>query len=140
MKEKKFLSIIAIMIIVLMFSLTGCIEQATKDPHNSIETTTDESVDLETSTGNQTLSKDGVNFSELTLIPDRAVTVKIDNTNRAAKAGYVTVACLDKDGLQLEKKYINFEINALTNDIIQENRIPDGTVSVKFLHTLVIDK
>ena len=133
MKVKNFFSAITILVVVFALALTGCTSQST-------ETKTEESVGSETSTGNQTISRDGVNFSELTLIPDRAITLKIDNTNRIAKEGRVSVACLDKDGLQLEKKDILFEINALTNDIIQANRIPDGTVSVKFLGTTVIDK
>lgn len=86
-------------------------------------------------------SDDGVNFSELTLIPDRGIiTVKIENTTRVAKRGLVEIACLDEDGLQLKKSTINFDINALTDDIIQSNKIPSGTVSVKFLRTLVVDK
>ena len=93
-----------------------------------------------TTTGNQTMSEDGVDFSELTLTPNEVITVKIDNTTQVAKRGYVKIACLDKDGLQLKQSVITFEINALTNDIIQSDRVPSGTVSVKFLGTIVVDK
>lgn len=140
MKVRNFFSMIIMLIVVLALVLTGCTKQPTEKSQTLTETITEESVGSETSSGNQTLSKDGVTFSELTLIPDRAITVKVDNTSRIAKEGYVSVACLDNDGLQLERKDILFEINALTNDIIQETRIPDGTVSVKFLRTTVVDK
>ena len=115
-------------------------EKAKEKAKIAAEEKANEPVTPTTSTGNQTMSDDGVNFSELTLIPDKAITVKIDNTTRAAKRGVVYIACLDKDGLQLGSPNINFEINALTNDIIQTDRIPSGTVSVKFLSTTVIDK
>ena len=115
-------------------------EKAKEEAKIAAEEKANEPVTPTTSTGNQTMSDDGVNFSELTLIPDKAITVKIDNTTRAAKRGVVYIACLDKDGLQLGSPNINFEINALTNDIIQTDRIPSGTVSVKFLSTTVIDK
>ena len=87
------------------------------------------------------MSEKGVNFSELTLIPDRGIiTVKIENTTRVAKKGFIGIACLDEDGLQLKKSTIHFDINALTDDIIQSDKIPSGTVSVKFLSTVVLDK
>ncbi len=116
-------------------------EDKTKESVAPAEDKTKESVAPAKSTGNQTMSEDGVNFSELTLIPDREIiTVKIENTTRVAKRGLVYISCLDKDGLQLEKVSIIFNINALTDDIFQSNQIPGGTVSVKFLSTIVGDK
>lgn len=116
-------------------------ERAKEEAKVAAEDKTKESVAPAKSTGNQTMSEDGVNFSELTLIPDREIiTVKIENTTRVAKRGLVYISCLDKDGLQLEKVSIIFNINALTDDIFQSNQIPGGTVSVKFLSTIVVDK
>ena len=116
-------------------------EDKTKESVAPAEDKTKESVALAKSTGNQTMSEKGVNFSELTLIPDRGIiTVKIENTTRVAKKGFIGIACLDEDGLQLKKSTIHFDINALTDDIIQSDKIPSGTVSVKFLSTVVLDK
>ena len=116
-------------------------ERAKEEAKVAAEDKTKESVAPAKSTGNQTMSEKGVNFSELTLIPDRGIiTVKIENTTRVAKKGLVYISCLDKDGLQLEKVSIIFDINALTDDIFQSNQIPGGTVSVKFLSTMLADK
>lgn len=140
MKVKKFFSV-TVAFVVLILGVTGCTKQITEKPQFPTENQTEESVGSETSTGNQTMSEDGVNFSELTLIPDRGIiTFKIENTTRAAKQGYVRIACLDKDGLQLKDASVGFNINALTTDVIQGNEIPSETVSVKFLRTLVINK
>lgn len=86
-------------------------------------------------------SDNGVNFSDLTLIPGRDIaTVKIENTTRAAKTGYLFLAFLDKDGLQLEKANLPFTLAALATDTFQYTRVPKGTVSVKSTGSLVIDK
>ena len=85
------------------------------------------------------ISSNDVHFTRLTLFSEsNTVTVEIENTTRVAKRGHVKVACIDKDGFQLKELAISFTIKALSSDTLQGN-VPDGTVSVKFLGSTVLD-